>query len=306
MTNFPIINEIDILKDSQGGDFGCCPGKEARWLLRIVPDHHELVVELREDGFYPFAKSFVSPCRWFPIILIQSIWNFKFDISRVKKILLNLRTQITFVSEHHAVMILKLHIFEIVKIMDIRRSHVIGMDDSAYSAYCVEFISVVMHVLGSAVSPCRSLFPIVPSHGTSLASGILTDFHRLGVNAEHVLASVHRSDDITANLLSQMHCELAALVILASGNKVGKFVALFVLKAFEQAVFTVNSESFGCGREGYDFQIGKLGNNTPAGDVSKSSDTISGKFFEYVKDFSELYDEVVHKRDNGNQWFGHH
>ena len=180
------------------------------------------------------------------------------------------------------------------------------MDDSAYSAYCVEFISVVMHVLGSAVSPCRSLFPIVPSHGTSLASGILTDFHRLGVNAEHVLASVHRSGDITANLLSQMHCELAALVILASGNKVGKFVALFVLKAFEQAVFTVNSESLGCGREGYDFQIGKLGNNTPSWDVSKSSDTISGKFFEYVKDFSELYDEVVHKRDNGNQWFGHH
>ncbi len=80
-----MINEIDILKDSQGGDFGCCPGKEARWLLRIVPDHHELVVELREDGFYPFVKSFVSPCRWFPIILIQSIWNFKFDISRVKK-----------------------------------------------------------------------------------------------------------------------------------------------------------------------------------------------------------------------------
>ncbi len=60
-------------------------------------------------------------------------------------------------------------------------------------------------------------------------------------------------------------CELAALVILASGNKVGKFVALFVLKAFEQAVFTVNSESLGCGREGYDFQIGKLGDNTPAG-----------------------------------------
>ena len=34
--------------------------------------------------------------------------------------------------------------------------------------------------------------------------------------------------------------------------------------------------------------------------------TISGKFLEYVENFSELYDEVVHKRDDSNQWFGYH
>ena len=47
--------------------------------------------------------------------------------------------------------------------------------------------------------------------------------------------------------------------------RLGSLLPFFVLKAFEQTVFTVNSESLGCGREGYDFQIGKLGDNTPAG-----------------------------------------
>ena len=33
--------------------------------------------------------------------------------------------------------------------------------------------------------------------------------------------------------------------------------------------------------------------------------TISGKFLEYVENFSELYDEVVHTRDDVNYRFGY-
>ena len=74
-----------------------------------------------------------------------------------------------------------------------------------------------------------ALFPIVYCPmAFVLPLTFLTDSHRLGANAEHVLASVHRTACyVTANLISQMHCELVTLSVLASGNVVGKFVALF-------------------------------------------------------------------------------
>ena len=45
--------------------------------------------------------------------------------------------------------------------------------------------------------------------------------------------------------------------------------------------------------------------NLAPGYIPKLIYTISGIFFEYVEDFSELYDEVVHMRDIVNYRFAH-
>lgn len=72
----------------------------------------------------------------------------------------------------------------------------------------------------------------------------------------------------------------------------------------KQVVFKVEAEDFCRSGECKNFQIGKLWDDTSARCVYEVIYTISCKFFEYVENFSELYDEVVHKRDDSNQWFG--
>ena len=66
------------------------------------------------------------------------------------------------------------------------------------------------------------------------------------------------------------------------------------------------SRDFGRGWKSDDFQIRELGNNTSAGYITRFIDTIFGKFLVYAESFAELYVEVVHMRDDSNQWFGHH
>lgn len=50
----------------------------------------------------------------------------------IEKILLHLRTQIAFVSKHPAVVVFPMHVFEIIKVMNIGSGHVIRGDDTAY------------------------------------------------------------------------------------------------------------------------------------------------------------------------------
>ncbi len=52
--------------------------------------------------------------------------------------------------------------------------------------------------------------------------------------------------------------------------------------------------------------LGELGNNISAGYITRFIDTIFGKFLVYAESFAQLYVEVLHMRDDINQWFGHH
>ena len=54
-----MINEIDILHEGHCCDFACHAGKETAGLLCIVPNHHEIVVELGEYSFYTFSEPLV-------------------------------------------------------------------------------------------------------------------------------------------------------------------------------------------------------------------------------------------------------
>ena len=134
-----MINEIDILHERHCCYFACYAGEKTAGLFCVVSYHHKIVVELGKYRFNPFAEPFVSPSRRAPVLLIQPIWNFKSDICCLKEILLNLSTEIAFVSKHHAIMIFPAYVLEIMKVMNTCGSHVIGMDDTTYSADSMEF-----------------------------------------------------------------------------------------------------------------------------------------------------------------------
>ena len=51
-----MINEIDILHESHGGDFTCYSGEKSAGLLCVISYHHKIVIELGEYGFDSFAE----------------------------------------------------------------------------------------------------------------------------------------------------------------------------------------------------------------------------------------------------------
>lgn len=224
----------------------------------------------------------------------------------IKQVLLNVCTQITFVSKHQTIVVFPFDVLEIMEISHIGRCHVIAVDNSTYSTDCVEFITIIMHILRCTVTPCGSLFRHFPSHGATCSSCVLAYLDRFGVDAEHILSSIHCRCYVLADFLSEAVCELATLIVLPTGDKMWQAVGTLILQAIKQVVLAVDTEDFRSGGKSEDFQIRELGDNASARYIPEVINTISGKFFEYVEDFSELYDEVVHKRDDSNQWFGHH
>ena len=145
-----------------------------------------------------------------------------------------------------------------------------------------------------------------PSHCASSGSCVLTNLDRFGVDAEYVFSSINSGCYILSDFLAEAISQFATLIVLSPGDKIGEAICAFILQAMEQIVFAVDAENFRSGRKCEDFQIREPGGNTSTWYISEVIYTISGKFFEYVKNFSELYDEVVHKRDDSNQWFGYH
>ena len=301
-----MIDVIDILHDCKSRDFGRDAGNETLWLLCIIAYHHELIIELRKESSYSFPESFVGPNRRTPILLVKPIRNFQRDMRHIEQVLLDVCAQITFIAKHQTIVVFLFDVLKIMEVGDIGRCHIITVYDTGYSADCVEFISVIMHALGCTVAPCGGQLRRFPSHCASSGSCVLTNLDRFGVDAEYVFSSINSGCYILSDFLAEAISQFATLIVLSPGDKIGEAICAFILQAMEQIVFAVDAENFRSGRKCEDFQIREPGGNTSTWYISEVIYTISGKFFEYVENFSELYDEVVHKRDDSNQWFGYH
>lgn len=179
--------------------------------------------------------------------LFEPVWNLKGYIYGIKKILLYLCIEVSLVAKNQAVMVLSRDIFEIMYVMNIGRCHVVGMDDSAYAAECVELIAIIMHLQCRTATPCRGMFEIIPAHGTSGCPDILTYLYRFGVNAEYRFIPVHDIGNIFPYILPETCRELKSPVILSAANKVEKQLTLLAFKTVEKIVFAVNANSFGSG-----------------------------------------------------------
>ncbi len=74
-----------------------------------------------------------------------------------------------------------------------------------------------------------------------------------------------------------------------------------MVQAMKQEVFTVTAKSLNRYAEGYDFEVGKLGNNTTSGNISVFIHTICGEMLADSKNSDEICDEeVAHMQGNCN------
>lgn len=296
-----MIDEVHILKHCKSCYFGCCPGKKPGWLLCVISNHHELVIELRKEGLDSFSEFFVSPCWRSPILLIQSIGHFQCDVCHIEKVLLYLSTEVAFVPKHHTIVVFPSHIVKVVEVVNAGCSYIIRMDDPTYPTDCVELIAVIIDSLRCAVAPLRSAFVIAFAHSATFGSSILTHLDWFGVNAEDILIAIHCHGYVLADFLTKHGCELAAPVILAPGNQIWQALTFFGIKTLEEVILAIKAKRLGCGRECYNFEVGEFGFGAAMWAISVFVYAICGEFLVYVKNLCEFCDEVVHMRDISNQ-----
>ena len=108
---------VYVLKNRKCTNFPDDSGKQSFGLFRIIPDHHELVAELREACFDTLS-TFGERNVWrLPILLVQTIRNLELNMRSFKQVKLYVGTEVSFVSDECAVTILPFQIFQIVNVM---------------------------------------------------------------------------------------------------------------------------------------------------------------------------------------------
>ena len=126
----------------------------------------------------------------------------------------------------------------------------------------------------------------------------LTYFHRLGVNAEDGIAAIDGLGNGLVDILPKHHGQHATLVVLVAADQIGNDNRTFSIQLIEEIVLSVNTECLSCDGKCHDLQVGERGDNTTTRNISFLVYLISCKLFAYLKDFSEIYNEVAHIYDN--------
>ena len=273
-----MIEKIDILQHGEGSHLGFHSGKEAAWLLCIVAYHHEVVIQLRKDGLNPLSETFVGPCRWSPVLLVQPVWDVKCNICGFKQIQLYGSTQVALISKYHAVAVLPLHIFKILQVMHVGSGHVEGVYDSCDATQGMELISIIVHVLRGTVTPGGCMLYVILSHLTPVGACILANLYRLGVNTEDRLSSIYRLGYGLTDILTKHHGLLATLVVLPARNQVWNGSRAFRVQPSEKVVLAVDTQCLCCDGKCHHLQIGESGYDTTARDISLLIYIISCKF----------------------------
>lgn len=149
----------------------------------------------------------------------------------------------------------------------------------------MELVAVVVHILRSTVAPRRGKAHIPLAHGTPFGTCILTNLHRLGVNAEHKLSSVNDLCCGLTNVLDKQTDLFSALVELATGDEIGNGIGTLVARTGKKIVFTIDTECFGCDGKSHNLQIRESGDYTTVGDISLLIDLISCILLADFKEF---------------------
>lgn len=295
-----MINVIDILHECHSCYFACHACEKSAGLLCVIAYHHKSIVKLGEYGFDTFSKPLVSPCRLFPVLLIQPIRDFQSNVSDIKEIPLYLCVEIAFISEHRAVMIFPLHILEVMEVVDTCRRQVVRMYNTSYSTDSVEFIAIIIHSLRGAVAPVWCCVWIVMPHGAAVCPGILTDLDGFRVDAKYIFRTVYCHCHITADILCKPCRQLTTGIKLPAANQVWQILFALMVQAIKKVIFTVKVERLGCYAKSDDFQVGKLGNGSTTRYIPKVVYTISGEILANSKYSDEICYEVAHKQRNSS------
>lgn len=292
-----MIEEIEILQHGECCYLCCHPCEESLRLLCIVSYHHQMVVQLGEHRLDSPTVFPIGPGWRSPVLLVQPVWYFKYDVGRREQVLFHGSTQIAPVAKYHAVMVFPSHVFQITQVMYIGGSHVKRVYDSRSTAQCVKLIAVVVYSLRGTVAPCRGKAHISLSHDTAFGTRILADLYRLGVNTEHKLTAVNGSCYGFADAFTEQAGLFSALVELPAGDEIGNGLGTLAAQTGEKIVLAVDTECFGCEGKCYNLKVGESGNYTTAGNISFVIDFISCILLADFKEFSELCNEVAHNND---------
>ena len=280
-----MIEKIEILQHCEGRYLGSHPREEARRFLCIVAYHHELVIELRKDRLNSLPKTLVGPGRRCPVLLVQPIRHIKCNVGSLKQVQLYRSTQVALVSKDRTVVVLPLHILQILQVVHISCSHVVGMYDSSDTTQSMKLVAVVVHVLRCTVAPGWCMLYIILSHLTPVGTCVLAHFDRLGIDAEYILASVDSLSNGLTDTFAKQHGLLTALVILPTGNQVWNGSRALRVQPREEVVLTVDTECLCCDGKCYHLQVGEGGYDTAASDISSLVYLISCKFLADLKNF---------------------
>lgn len=291
-----MIDKIDILHKGHCGYFTGHSSEKSAGLLCVVPYHHKVIVELGENGLDSLAKSFVSPRRRPPVLLIQPKRNLKRYLDCLKKIPLNLCADIPFVSEHQAVMIFPSHIVKVLEVVYTCRCHVIGMDHAPYPAHGVELIAIIMQALRCAIAPVGSGVDVVTPHDATIRPCPLTHFDRFGINAEHIFRAIYRHSHILSDFFGKPCRKLTPGIELPTANQVWQILLAFIVQTVKQEILAVKGECLRRYAQGDDFKVGELRDNAASGYVSAFIYTILGEILADFEDSDEICYEVAHKQ----------
>ena len=212
------------MQNGKSADFTDYSSEESVNVLGIVTDEEKLVAKLREIGLDALAHLSEHGWERFGVLLVGARRGFKLDVGRLEKVKLHLGTEVSFVANDAAVVVYQFHILQIVDVVDAGRCDVVRMEHAAHAIQSVEFVTVVILPLGSAIAVRWSAVDVVPTHGASFGTGELADLDGLRVDDEAVLASVNAVNDSLAYLLAKASRQLAAVVVLPPGDKIRDLV----------------------------------------------------------------------------------
>ena len=89
-----IIEKIDILQHGERRNLSSHPCKETIKLLCIIAYHHEIIIQLREYRLDSLSETFVDPCGWIPVLLVQPVRDIEGDVGSLKQVQLYRSTQV--------------------------------------------------------------------------------------------------------------------------------------------------------------------------------------------------------------------
>ena len=136
-----------------------------------------------------------------------------------------------------------------------------------------------------------------PAKITSFGSCILANFLMFVIYVEYIFSSINPACYGFANFLAKMHCFFASLIKLTTRYQVRYSIRKLIVQTVKEIIFTISTKCFCCDGKSYYFNIREFRYSTTTNNISLLINMVLSKLFAYIKNFSELCNEVVHNNE---------
>lgn len=152
---------------------------------------HKLVAQLGEQGFYPFPGFSKRWKEGLTILLVVSVRHIQTDIGGFKEVPLHVGADIAPVSKHGAVGVIGIDVMQIIDVVRACLRQTKGVYDTTLPTNGVQFVSIIVCALRSAVS-VRQGFPVITlPHLAMSGTCHAANFYRLGAMQKFLTLPLH-------------------------------------------------------------------------------------------------------------------